>query len=86
MPASSSPRRRRSRAPTTPASASRSKQALERSLREAVARGDRRIGTEHLLLGLLDTPAVTVARLLTRLDARTWRLEAPVPVELASRR
>jgi ATP-dependent Clp protease ATP-binding subunit ClpA len=63
-----------------------SKQVLERSLREAVARGDRRIGTEHLLLGLLDTPAVSIERLLARLDVQPWRLAALVQVEMASRR
>jgi ATP-dependent Clp protease ATP-binding subunit ClpA len=63
-----------------------SKQALERSLREAVARGDRRIASEHLLLGLLDAPAVSVARLLARLDVQPRRLAALVQVELAARR
>ncbi|MGK5732286.1 Clp protease N-terminal domain-containing protein [Streptomyces sp. URMC 124] len=32
----------------------RAKKALERSLREALARKDRRIGAEHVLLGILD--------------------------------
>jgi len=62
------------------------KQVLERALREAVARGDRRIGAEHLLLGLLDTPAVSVTRLLARLDVAPGRLAALVQVEMASRR
>jgi ATP-dependent Clp protease ATP-binding subunit ClpA len=63
-----------------------SKQALERSLREAVARGDRRIGAEHLLLGLLDAPAVSVGRLLARLEVEPRRLAALLQVEMASRR
>jgi ATP-dependent Clp protease ATP-binding subunit ClpA len=63
-----------------------SKRVLERSLREAVARGDRRIATEHLLLGLLATPAVSIERLLARLDVPPWRLAALVQVEMASRR
>jgi ATP-dependent Clp protease ATP-binding subunit ClpA len=62
------------------------KAALEQALREAVARDERRIGTEHLLLGLLDTPAVGLARLLERLDVAPWRLAALLQVEMASRR
>jgi ATP-dependent Clp protease ATP-binding subunit ClpA len=32
----------------------RSKRALEQSLQAAVARGDRHIGSEHILLGILE--------------------------------
>lgn len=35
--------------------AARAKKALERSLREATARGDRRIGVAHVVLGVLGT-------------------------------
>jgi ATP-dependent Clp protease ATP-binding subunit ClpA len=45
----------------------RSKQALERSLRAAVRRGDREIRSEHILLGILDTPGNAGTRMLERL-------------------
>ena len=60
--------------------------ALERSLREAVRTGSRRIGTEHLLLGVLRPPTAIVARILSRLDVDTERLVALVHVEIASAR
>jgi len=44
-----------------------SKAALEGSLREALARHDRHLGTEHLLLGLLTTRPGTAIALLSRL-------------------
>ncbi|HSK92227.1 MAG TPA: Clp protease N-terminal domain-containing protein [Euzebyales bacterium] len=45
------------------------KRALEGALREALAREDRHIGSEHLLLALADRPAPDPARhLLTALD------------------
>ncbi|MEA2220840.1 MAG: hypothetical protein QOJ35_3466 [Solirubrobacteraceae bacterium] len=62
------------------------KRALEHALREAVRRGQRRIGTEHLLLGLLVPPAVSVRRVLARLDVEPERLVALVQVEMASDR
>ena len=62
------------------------KEALERALRAAVGRGDRRMGTEHLLLGLLDPPAVAVARVLAVLDVEPERLAALVQVEMATGR
>jgi ATP-dependent Clp protease ATP-binding subunit ClpA len=62
------------------------KDALERALRETVERGDRRIGTEHLLLGLLDPAAVTVRRVLAALDLEPARLAALVQVEMAAGR
>jgi ATP-dependent Clp protease ATP-binding subunit ClpA len=43
----------------------RAKRALERALREALALGDRHIGVEHLLLGLLDPK---VSRSVVRQD------------------
>jgi hypothetical protein len=42
------------------------KKALERSLREALARRDRHIGSEHVLLGVLADPAFLAVRLLAR--------------------
>jgi len=62
------------------------KQVLERSLRQAVSRGERRLGAEHLLLGLLDPPPASVARLLARLDVEPGRLAALVQVEMAAGR
>ncbi len=62
------------------------KEALERALRAAVKRGDRRMGTEHLLLGLLDPPAVGMRRLLATLDVEPERLAALVQVEMAAGR
>jgi ATP-dependent Clp protease ATP-binding subunit ClpA len=62
------------------------KQALEHALLEALRRRDRRIGTEHVLLGVLRTPAATVRRVLSRLDVDLDRLAALVQVEAAARR
>lgn len=62
------------------------KHALAQALREAVARGQRRLGTEHVLLGLLDPPAVGLARVLARLDVEPRRLAALVQVEMATQR
>jgi len=62
------------------------KQALEQTMREAISRGDRRLGSAHLLLGLLSPPAVSVHRVLTRLDVAPARLADLVQVEMASRR
>ena len=47
----------------------RAKRALERAQREAVTRGDRHIGVEHLLLGLLDPRSNTAVELLRHLGA-----------------
>lgn len=63
-----------------------SRDALEGSLREAVRAGSRRIGTEHVLLGVLREPAASVARILARLDVDPIRLAALVQVEIASSR
>jgi ATP-dependent Clp protease ATP-binding subunit ClpA len=62
------------------------KAALEQSLRECVRRGDRRIGTEHLLLGLLSSPGVGLRRVLRALDVEPERLAALVQVEVAAGR
>jgi ATP-dependent Clp protease ATP-binding subunit ClpA len=56
--------------------------ALERALAAAVGLGARRLGTGHLLLGLLDPPAVSVWRLLVALDVQPERLAALVQVEI----
>ncbi|HUR85263.1 MAG TPA: Clp protease N-terminal domain-containing protein [Solirubrobacteraceae bacterium] len=61
------------------------KRALENALREALRRRDRRLGTEHLLLGLLREPAATLRRILSRLDVEPERLAALVQVEAAAR-
>jgi ATP-dependent Clp protease ATP-binding subunit ClpA len=43
------------------------KRALERSLKEAIALGQSYIGTEHLLLGIVDDPKGTASRVLVDL-------------------
>ena len=55
-------RRRRGRPPFAP----KAKQALELALREALALGDRGIGSEHVLLGVLRDPGRPVSRALER--------------------
>ena len=62
------------------------KSALERAMREAVQRGQRKLGAEHVLLGALRPPAPTLARVLARLDVEPERLAALVDVELAAGR
>ena len=62
------------------------KQVLERSLQQAVRRGERRLGAEHLLLGLLDPPPASVARVLGALDVAPDRLASLVQVEMAAGR
>jgi D-alanyl-D-alanine carboxypeptidase len=61
----------------TPRFGTSAKQALERSLRAAVARGDRRIVAPHLLLGVLRAQGGTVPRALAVADVD--------PVALATR-
>jgi ATP-dependent Clp protease ATP-binding subunit ClpA len=51
-----------------------SKKALELALREAVRLGDRHIGEEHLLLGLLRDDGTAAAGMLRRAGADTARL------------
>jgi ATP-dependent Clp protease ATP-binding subunit ClpA len=53
---------RKGRRPFSPGA----KKALELSLREAIALGDRHIGSEHLLLGVVRDPGEPVAGLLRR--------------------
>lgn len=62
------------------------KQALEQALRAAVDRSDRRIGSEHLLLGILQPPSPGMQRVLRALDVAPRRLGDLVAVELAARR
>ena len=49
---------------TKPRWGASAKQGLERALAEAKRRGDRKIGTEHILLGLLRAEHGTVPRVL----------------------
>jgi ATP-dependent Clp protease ATP-binding subunit ClpA len=49
---------------TKPRWGASAKQGLERALAEAKRRGDRKIGTEHILLGLLRAERGTVPRVL----------------------
>jgi ATP-dependent Clp protease ATP-binding subunit ClpA len=58
------------RMPFTP----RSKRALEQSLRAAAARGDRHIGSEHILLGILEAPEGVTQLALARLGVTPERL------------
>jgi ATP-dependent Clp protease ATP-binding subunit ClpA len=69
-----------------PGFSAQAKRALEQALHEAVRRGDRRLGTEHVLLGVLRRPGATVARVLVRLDVDPERLAALVQVEAAAQR
>jgi ATP-dependent Clp protease ATP-binding subunit ClpA len=69
-----------------PSLSAATKQVLEHALQEAVSRRDRRLDTEHLLLGVLRPPAATVRRVLFRLDVDPERLAALVQVEAAARR
>jgi ATP-dependent Clp protease ATP-binding subunit ClpA len=52
----------------------RSKHALEQSLRAAVARGERHIGAEHILLGILEAREGTAELALARLGVTPDRL------------
>ena len=62
------------------------REALERAVQAAARRGERRLGTEHLLLGLLDAAAPSLRRVLARLDVEPERLAALVQVETAAGR
>ena len=62
------------------------KAALEQALREAGRRGERRIGSEHMLLGALHAPSPTLTRVLARLGVEPERLAALVEVEAAAAR
>jgi ATP-dependent Clp protease ATP-binding subunit ClpA len=73
------PRRRLPFAPET-------KQVLARAVRSAAARRDRRIGAEHLLLGLLGDPDAAAVRLLTRYDVDLDALRTELHRSADSRR
>ena len=60
--------------------------ALEQALREATRRSERRIGGEHMLLGVLHAPSPTLTRVLARLGVEPERLAALVEVEAAAAR
>lgn len=62
------------------------KGVLERALREAIGRGERRLGAEHVLLGALRPPGPALARILARRDVEPERLAALVCVEVAAGR
>lgn len=53
----------------------RAKKVLERSLREAVKLRDNRIGTGHVLLGILSNEDGTAVRMLARIGVSTEALE-----------
>jgi D-alanyl-D-alanine carboxypeptidase len=61
-----------------PRFAASAKTALERSVRAALERGDRRIEGGHLLLGLLDAEAGTVPRALAQAGVDRGELSAAV--------
>jgi ATP-dependent Clp protease ATP-binding subunit ClpA len=63
-----------------------SRQVLEQALATVLRRGERGIGSEHVLLGLVDPPAVGVGRVLRALDVEPRRLADIVQVEMAARR
>lgn len=62
------------------------RRALEQAVREAARRKDRRVGAEHLLLGVLHAPSPRLTRVLGRLDVDPARLGALVDVEVAATR
>ncbi|WP_370422367.1 Clp protease N-terminal domain-containing protein [Streptomyces sp. QH1-20] len=68
----------RSHIPFTP----RAKKALERSLREALARKDHRIGLEHVLLGVLHPEDAVTAGVLRRLGTDSATVRAGLVADL----
>jgi ATP-dependent Clp protease ATP-binding subunit ClpA len=54
----------------------RSKQALQKSVHTAAARGEREIRSEHILLGILDTPGNAGTKILARLGVTPERLRS----------
>jgi ATP-dependent Clp protease ATP-binding subunit ClpA len=65
---------RKGRRPFSPAA----KKALELSLREAIALGDRHIGSEHILLGVMRDPGEPVAEVLRRRNQNPEAVRAAV--------
>src|SRR6266571_2946205 len=83
------PRRRWRRSRCEPAAVTghlsfmpRAKRALERAQREALALGDRDIGVEHLLLGLLDPRSNMAVELLRHLGANPEVIRTRVLADL----
>jgi ATP-dependent Clp protease ATP-binding subunit ClpA len=70
---------RKGRRPFSP----EAKKALELALREAIALGDRHIGSEHILLGVVSDPGEPVAGVLRRHDQSPEAVRAAV---MAARR
>ena len=66
----------RRRLAAQPKFAPATKRALERALQAATARGDRRIGTEHLLLGLIADEHGRVRRVLAASEVDAEELRA----------
>jgi len=60
----------------------RAKRGLERSLREASALGDRHIGVEHILLGLLDPKGNLAVALLEQFDLTPEQVRAAVLADI----
>jgi ATP-dependent Clp protease ATP-binding subunit ClpC len=56
----------------------RAKSALERALGEAVKLRDKRLGTEHVLLGMLDNEDGRAVRMLGRMGVSSEALEERV--------
>lgn len=75
-------RRPRRRVPFAP----ETKQVLARAVRSAAAGRDRRIGAEHLLLGLLGDPDGPAVRLLTRYEVDLDALRAALRRSTDNRR
>jgi ATP-dependent Clp protease ATP-binding subunit ClpA len=63
-----------------------SKKALELALREAIRLGDRHIGTEHLLLGLVRDPRTSAGAVLERQGITSDDVRRAVSAERASSR
>jgi ATP-dependent Clp protease ATP-binding subunit ClpA len=80
--AATPPKPRRDR----PAMSQPARDALEQSMQEAARRGERHIGSGHLLLGLLHPPAVGLGRVLAALGTDPARLADLVQVEMAAGR
>jgi ATP-dependent Clp protease ATP-binding subunit ClpA len=61
----------------------RAKRALSRALQAAISRGDRHIGAEHILLGVLDDPESLAVRALARLGVPAERIREELSVPSA---
>jgi ATP-dependent Clp protease ATP-binding subunit ClpC len=70
--------------PSKPRFAPASKRVLEQALREALDRGDRHIGSHHLLLGLVRVDSGGVPRVLARAGVSVDQIETAVE-EIAPR-